>query len=341
VESGAAGAISAAFPGALEEAPPTLRVTGGGACVLFEPAGDGRHALCALHRTGGHAALPSSCRHFPRIYLHDAAATRVTLSHYCPTAASLLFEPGGVRIVDAPPGLAPPDDQEGLDARDALPPLLRPGMLMDAESYATWERGAIELLGSEGTTAGDALSRVAATVERLRDWHPDRGPLVSRVRQACVPDGGRGPTVDPAGAGRPWYALALSAVPAGLTHGEVPDELEALDARYVEPCWNRHAAPMRRYLSGRLFGSWTAYQGRGLRTVVASLLCALAVVRIEAVRACAKAARPLDASLLRDAIRQADLLLVHKADRQTLASALSAAEFGPAPRTPSPASRIC
>jgi hypothetical protein len=164
---------------------------------------------------------------------------------------------------------------------------------------------------------------------------------VSHVRQACVPDADRGVEVDTAaGAGRPWYALALSAVPAGLTHGEVPDELEALDARYVEPCWNRHAAPLRRYLSARLFGSWTAYQGRGLRTVVASLLCALAVVRIEAVRACATAARPLDAGLLRDAIRQGDLLLVHKADRQALASALSAAELGPSPRIPYPAPRI-
>lgn len=76
--------------------------------------------------------------------------------------------------------------------------------------------------------------------------------------------------------------------------------------------------------------SWVAYQGRGLRSVLASLAAALDVVRVEAVLHAARAARPLDRVLLVEALRAADLLLVHVASRDALARAWSRAEEHPA-----------
>ena len=70
-----------------------------GACVFFDPAG-GR--ACAIHRDIGEPALPSACRHFPRVALVDARGIRITLSHFCPTAAGLLFDDTPLRIVAAP-----------------------------------------------------------------------------------------------------------------------------------------------------------------------------------------------------------------------------------------------
>jgi hypothetical protein len=60
--------------------------------------------------------------------------------------------------------------------------------------------------------------------------------------------------------------------------------------------------------------------------VVRSLEVALAVVRVEAARLCATAERPLDEPLLIEAMRAADLLLVHLADPKTLAARLSEVE---------------
>ncbi len=140
-----------------------------GACVFFE---QGRGNLCAVHRELGAASLPAACRHFPRLVLHDARGTRVSLSHFCPTAAALLRSPNtqAFAIVRAPGPLTLADDLadggsessdrlEGLDARDALPPLLRPGMLTDFEGYDAWERAAIALLAQERPQRRTARSR--------------------------------------------------------------------------------------------------------------------------------------------------------------------------------------
>jgi hypothetical protein len=128
------------------------------------------------------------------------------------------------------------------------------------------------------------------------------------------------------GTWRRHFAVARDAVPRDLSVPDVPAMVEQIDARFVAPTWHVFSPVLHRYLAGRLFGSWVAYQGRGLRTIVASLACALSIVRIEANRECLTAGRNLDAPLLTSAIRQADLLLVHKADRQELAEALSLAE---------------
>ena len=307
-------AIARRFGDVFEKGSPVLRSHADGACALFERGDAGRLPQCAVHRTCGHAALPSACRHFPRIYLHDAYASRVTLSHYCPTAASLLFAPGDVRIVEASEELAPDDDREGLDARDALPPLLRPGMLMDVHSYGAWEAGAVSVLTDSSVSLDASVQRLASIVEDIRRWHPGAGALIEHVRTAF----NRHVT---GGTGIPLDDAEVARAEAGLD-----GDAGAGDERYVAAAWAGFTEPLRKYAASRLFGSWVAYQGRGLRTVLASVRCALAVVRIEAVRACAAAERPLDAALLRHAIRQTELLLVHKADRQDLASRLSHVE---------------
>ena len=63
-------------------------------------------------------------------------------------------------------------------------------------------------------------------------------------------------------------------------------------------------------------------QGEGLRTAVAFLGTAWGVLRAEAARACADSGRALDAATLQQAIRRADLLLVHLAAPERLARRL-------------------
>ena len=63
-------------------------------------------------------------------------------------------------IVDAPGTIALDGEVEGLDAREALPPLLGPGMLTDHEGYDAWERRAIGVLARDDLTAEQALGLV-------------------------------------------------------------------------------------------------------------------------------------------------------------------------------------
>jgi hypothetical protein len=166
-----------------------VRTTGGGkiaakthsgACVFFD-----REHLCAIQRVGGHDALPVSCRMFPRSILIDARGTFVSLSHFCPTAAGLLFADGPpAAIVEAPDSLVDVGPLDGLDAREAWPPLLRRGVLMDLQSYDAWERLGVELLTRDGVApkmALAALNRVSAHVAR---WTAGDGPLVDRVHDS-------------------------------------------------------------------------------------------------------------------------------------------------------------
>jgi Fe-S-cluster containining protein len=204
-----------------------------GTCTFF--AAD-RHR-CTIHATGGHGALPLACRMFPRVVLSDARGTFVSLSHFCPTAASLLFEADGretpVAIVDAPAALLDVGPLDGLDARDAWPPLLRPGVLMDLESYDTWERLAIEILTRPGIAAPASLDALAETTARLARWRPGSTPLLHAVRDA----------------------FGTIAPPTGV----------------LDP----HEPAVKRWLAARLFGAWIAYQGNGLETTVRYLRACL------------------------------------------------------------------
>jgi Fe-S-cluster containining protein len=210
-----------------------------GACVFLEDT-----SLCAIHRAAGPDALPETCRMFPRIVRHDAIGTRLSLSHYCPTAAAMLFEDvGPAAIVEAPAALTHVGPFDGLDAREAWPPLLRDGVLMDVESYRLWETRGVALLTPERTTA-EALNALETVTTAVAAWQPGSGPLRDAVDSA------------------------FAAAP------------HAGDSRTAPAC----DRAVGRWLAARLFGNWIAYQGRGLATIVAYLRACLDIFTIEHAR---------------------------------------------------------
>jgi len=304
--------------------------------------------LCAIQRTLGHDLLPSACQHFPRRCLTEPDRVAVSLSHYCPTVARMAFDAGArLDIVEAPASLVGHIPLEGLDAREALPPLLRPGLLMDRAGYQAWERSVIEILATPGTPDA-ALAEISGFAERVRAWTPRDGDLCEAVERAA-PRGGSFPAEVGRGQGDGQRASQLAedyeavraSVPPGIATLPPPDRLDALDSRWVAEAWPRFAQPLRHFLAAHAFGNWCAYHGMGLRTVARSLEVALSVVRVEAARVCAFAERPLDEPLLIEAMRAADLLLVHLADPRTLAARLSEVEeeargCPPSPRALSP-----
>jgi hypothetical protein len=141
----------------------------------------------------------------------------------------------------------------------------------------------------------------------------------------------------------PSYAIEtpgeLSLVGSLRLHGEVmravpddvrpePDDagLEEAVVRLVVPEWEAWQGPLRRFLATKAFANWTAYQGRGVLSIVRGREAALAFVRIEAARECRNAGRPLDAALLKQAFRGTDFVLNHLAVGEDLATAWSQVE---------------
>jgi len=118
---------------------------------------------CAIH-----SSKPPSCVHFPYVCLIDQRGVHVTLSHYCPTAASLLFaHRGPIEIVEGPPPIPGIEIPEGLDAAESLPPRASPTKLMSFQEFSEWEKAQI----------GRLTERVAA------GW-PAWGGVVSRFLSA-------------------------------------------------------------------------------------------------------------------------------------------------------------
>ena len=200
-----------------------------GRCTFFK---DESHH-CAIHDAGGHAALPVSCRMFPRVVLQDGRGTFVSLSHFCPTAAALLFEEAGASwpsagIVDAPRTLIDVGPLDGLDAREVWPPLLRPGVMMDLESYGMWERLGVGVLTREGVAPAASLDALVSATGRITSWSPGGAERLEDV----VRD-----------------AFGLLAPPS-------TDGLGIQDRA------------VKRWLAARLFANWIAYQGDGLDAIV-------------------------------------------------------------------------
>lgn len=296
--------------------------TEAGACVFFERGPN----LCIVHRDLGESALPLTCRHFPRLALRDARGTFITLSHFCPTAASLLFrEEVPVDVVAAPPAF-PPGDYDGLTVTsDDLPPLLRPRLLMDADGYAAWERHMVERCARPACLPESVLETLARDARLLRRWRPGGDTLAAAVAGLPV----RWVDAEPAATlEMSWcrHAEVMDAVPEEFLPRPDADGLDEAFATLVRPGWGDFRAPLNRYLAGKSFASWTAYQGRGIASIVRGLDAALALVRIEAARQCRHAGRPLDRVLLLEAFRAADFTLNHLAVGEDLAAAWSAAE---------------
>jgi hypothetical protein len=308
-----------------------LATTQNGDCVFFDRAGGN---LCAIHRGLGHGALPLACRQFPRVCLRDERGTFVALSNYCPTVARMLFRDDvDLRIVDDPPAFPPDGEYEGLDAQQAFPPLLRPGVLMDLGTYESWERFMVETFARDDVSAEGALAILSEVAEDLRRWEA-RGPAMEEhLRRAVDRAAGQGQPRDSAvdfDELADCYRGVLASVPAGIAAPLLrPQDLLSLalaDHRWVASSWPRFARAVRRYLASRAFATWTAYQGLGIRTIVRAIAWALGVLRVEAARQCAGSSRELNEDLLVEAVRAADLLLVHLASPQDLADRLSVCE---------------
>ena len=185
-----------------------------GECVFFER----ESRLCVVHRDLGHEALPATCRHFPRLAVQDRRGTFVSLSHYCPTAAGMLFRDDvSLTIVSAPPAF-PPADYEGLSvSADDLPPLLRPGVVMDLEAYSRWEAHMVRRCAG-AVTPESALATLERDAIRVRGWTPG-GPAMADLVNAL-------PAAFVEAVAPP--ALAASLVDHQQTMAAVPDDLRPL-----------------------------------------------------------------------------------------------------------------
>lgn len=294
----------------------------GGDCVFYHH-GSG---LCVIQRDVGEARLPTACRHFPRLAVRDRRGTFITLTHYCPTAAAMLFRDSvPIEIVEAPPAF-PPADYEGLRVDpEAWPPLLHPQMLMDLDGYSAWERHMVARCNASMLSPESVVATLARDARALRAYQPGNGPLAAAV--AGLP----GNTVDaPAHitleASLLLHSEIMSAVPDDVR--PEPDEAGLREAFVlaVMPEWAAWHAPLRRYLAARAFANWTAYQGRGVLSIVRGLEAALALARVEAARECRNAGRVLDADLLKQAFRASDFVLNHIAVGEDLAAAWSKIE---------------
>ena len=303
-----------------DSAAATAAIRASGDCAFVEPD---RGRLCAIHRELGAERLPDACRQFPRVVLHDPRGTLISLSHFCPTAAALLAVPGPFRVVAADPSLALDGGAEGLDARGVLPPLLRRGMLTDSDGYAAWEARAIATLDRDDVDADAALARLETATRRLAEWRPGGAPLSEAVTSAFdIASDGESHEDRPASAAvdRRRVRLALDSIPpaAAMTcsTAQLADTAAALPA-----WWNGFDRPVRAYLAARLFGNWMAYHGPGLLAVVEYLRVALALVKADAARPRAGATSS-PWQIVTEAVRNADLVLVHLCDLKLLARRL-------------------
>lgn len=299
--------------------PAILKTRGDGGCVFFEEA-SGR--TCRVHRSLGEHMLPSACRQFPRMTLRDPRGTWITLSHFCPTAARLLFTTGALRVVRAPDRLSLSGAVEGLDATTALPPLLRPGMLMDLDGLTAWEEAAVELLDVGGAGVDAALAGLRAASERIRAWSPGTERL-----QDCVTRTMRGTTCAPAsgdtGADARRHAMALASIPRALLRFA---PLERHGSADVTAVWREFDTVIRRYLASKIVAGWWGYLGLDLMGVIEAVHVHRAVLRTRIAQRF-RPHHPPDEDFL-DAIRDTDLVMTHLSDCRALAR-LIAQENGP------------
>jgi len=320
-----------------EDAGAMIARTSTGDCVFYH-----RHSgLCVIHRDLGEPMLPSTCRQFPRLAVRDPRGTFISLTHYCPTAAASLFRDDvPIEIVEDPPAF-PDAEYDGLVVTaDEWPPLLHPRMLTDLAGYDAWERHMVS------RCAGVALTPegVIATLERdARLLRAQPFGLPKDIQATVSDETLERESIVCAVAELPRDGVTAdqpaTLVPSLVRHREVmlaiptewrpaPDEngLERAFQEAVRPRWSEWSVPLKRYLAAKAFASWTAYQGRGLLTIVRGIDAALALVRVEAARQCRDRRQPLDGALLREAIRLADYALNHLASGDELATVWSEAE---------------
>ena len=263
---------------------------------------------CAVHREFGEQALPSACRQFPRVAILEPHRVSVSLSHYCPTAAHLLFEdaPGNFGVVENPRAFPNDWPFEGLDAQNSYSPLLRPGVLLGFDGLRAFETSAVRALSRPGVHTG--LSQIGRAVTRIREWTPVFGPVPGSVGDAfdaaaqLLPSSGE--PLDPRS------VLRASTPSGGPPLPDLPPFLGS--SRTFGPLVD---LALRRYLAARLIAGWVVFLSDDLSAVSAYLrLCLSAVFLFES-------ARPRQEGELdrwRESIRSADLWLLHYCDPELL-----------------------
>jgi hypothetical protein len=297
--------------------------TADGLCVFLEPSS----RLCIVHRDLGHEQLPATCRHFPRVAVHDARGTFVALSHFCPTAASMLFRDDVELGIVEDPVSFPPADYEGLAITpDDLPPLLHPQMLMDLSGYAAWESHMVRRCRDVSRRPESVLATLVRDARLTGTWKPGARSLAEAIAELPAEFVGASATED-LQASLDLHGEVMDAVPDDLRPEPDEEGLREAFAIFVRPAWQRFHAPVNRYIAAKAFASWTAYQGRGIATIVRGIEAAVALVRIEAARQCREAHRALDADLLLEAFRGADFALNHLAVGEDLAENWSRVEL--------------
>lgn len=274
---------------------------------------------CSLQRAGGEAMLPTACRHFPRVYRREPHGDRLTLSHFCPTAAALLLDPSEISIVPAHAPLALQNAAEGLNATTTLPPLLRPGMLMDHPGYDRWEALVIEAFARAGTIE-EAFARITAATERIRRWHPADGELEAAVRLGFD---GVAPPIDCERLSRGFEVLR--AVTGEHPLLESPADFPSAWRSLRDTHEAMLDVPLRKYLAACTFANWIAYRGQGLRSIVEWLRACFDVFRLQITRIFQTDAVLTRESLIR-AFRDSDYLIVHTVDSLAFGRAISRVE---------------
>lgn len=281
----------------------------GGECVFLEP---GQLGLCAIHRDLGHEALPTACRHFPRVVVLDPRGVSLSLSCVCPTVAGLLYDaaPEWHQVVHEGPVVLPGMQWEGLDARDTLPPQVSETRLWDWDAMTAYE---LQTLNALSTHAPEqALAVVAGATARLE--HDSQGSLEALVETAFRA---------PAPAAHEPDVDALVRLAVASSPGADPDAwAPGADAAAAAEFWLRHQPQVSRYLASRVMASAVVYHARSARVWSSWLQTAYAVLR----RSVDLELRAGDADrrLFAAALARADRLLVHGIDAGRLAAALHA-----------------
>ncbi len=280
-----------------------FRRTDAGACWFR----DQERRDCAIHREFGGDALASACRQFPRIAVLEPDQVSVSLSHYCPTAAGLLFSPAApFTLVEGPRAFPSSWPYEGLDARLAWSPLLLPEVLLGSDGLRSLEQQAVALLAEPGVHAG--VARFGRAVGRIREWAPSAGPMPRFVAdcfevtsRVSVP--GLRPS-DP----RP---LLQASLPPGATTPGLPDF--APSEATLSPAVD---LALRRYVAARLVAGWILYLANDLSVTAKYLRFCLDVAHLfEGAR---ERSEP-ETVRWREAIRTADLWILHHCDPELLA----------------------
>lgn len=217
---------------------------------------------------------------------------------------------------------------ECLDARDAWPPFLRPGVLAGLGAYERWEsrllRDGLAPVVTGTRHLGESLNHVGRWTEALAHWKASDGDLAVLIDRVPWP-ANRIPQTAPSTEALDVVVDELMAqVPAEWRVSAWPDGLPDATMDGAPITQVEAEAALARYLALRLIGSWVSYQGAGLRSVVASLISADALATAALVRTAA--AVPVTTGHVMSAIRAADWLQLHLLDREPWAAWCRAAE---------------